>query len=410
MNEQQYIRELAKQVRDLAAEDVNKERIKRSRDLHKLKQVRPVVMMEELPWHEMNIDDELTLSCESEPARQMEWHFRSVLYRWKHIQVDSVTEDTFYINKAFSDTGIGIDVKEQIIASDKSNHIVSHQYEDQLDTEEKVDLVKIPVILAQPEIDEKRLEIAHDILDGIMPVKLRGHGIYYAPWDTIARFRSVENCFIDMALRPELVHKIMEKFTGVYSARFNQMEEQGLLDYNLPNLHCTPPYADGIPANDYDGGKVRFKDVWFRGMAQIFASASPEMQDEFDLQYMRPMMEKCAYSYYGCCEPLDRFIPYLKKVPNMKKIGVSPWANIRSSAEQIGSEYVYAFKPNPAFVAGDFDRDVVEKETVNTIEACIENKCPFEFVLKDVSTINYKPQNLINWAKTLSETIDRYFK
>jgi hypothetical protein len=149
--------------------------------------------------------------------------------------------------------------------------------------------------------------------------------------------------------------------------------------------------------------------VWFRGMAQIFAMASPGMQDEFDLQYMRPLMDKCGLSYYGCCEPLDKFIPYLKKVPNMRKIGVSPWADVRSSVEQIGGNYVAARKPNPAHVAGVFDPNRVKKEITETIEACLENKCPYEFVLKDISTVTYRPQNLLDWTRTVTETIDSYY-
>jgi hypothetical protein len=40
----------------------------------------------------------------------------------------------------------------------------------------------------------------------------------------------------------------------------------------------------------------------------------------------------------------------------------------------------------------------------------MENKCPYEFVLKDISTVGGKPQNLIDWVKTVTETIDRYYK
>jgi hypothetical protein len=133
------------------------------------------------------------------------------------------------------------------------------------------------------------------------------------------------------------------------------------------------------------------------------------MHDEFALQYMRPMMDKCALSYYGCCEVLDKFIPYLKKVPNMRKIGVSPWANVRTCAEQIGGSYVLARKPNPANVAWKFNKEVVEKETIETIEACLENKCAYEFVLKDISTVNHDPWNLINWVKTVTGIINRYY-
>jgi len=339
----------------------------------------------------------------------MEQHFRRILYRWKHIQADMVVEDTFYINKAYTDSGIGIEIKEETIATNIENNIVSHHYEDQLDTDEKVEALKLPVITAQPDTDKKNLELARDVIDGIMPVKLRGYQIYYAPWDQIAMLRGVENCLVDIISRGDFIHKTIAKFTEIYTTRFTQMEVQNLLDFNTSSIHCTPPYTDEMPAPDYDGGRVRFKDVWFRGMAQMFSSVSPAMQDEFDLQYMRPLMEKCALSYYGCCEPLDKFIPYLKKVPNMRKIGVTPWADVRSCTEQIGGNYVVARKPNPANVARHFSSETVEKEISETIELCLKNKCPYEFVIKDISTVNNNPQNLIDWTNTVMGTIDRYY-
>ena len=407
--EKNIIRELAKQVRDLAALDVNRERVRRIKDMHSLKPVRPPVWIDEIPWHEMDINGELTLHCASAEAQNMERYFRRILYRWKYIQADMVVEDAFYIYRKYRESGIGISINEQTIATNTANNIVSHHYEDQLDSEEKVDALKLPVIDTEPDTDRKNLEMADDILGGAMPVKLCGYGIYYAPWDQIAMFRGVENCFIDMISNPELIHKTIAKFTEIYTARYNQMEEQGLLDFNISALHCTPPYTDELPAPDYNGGNARFKDVWFRGMAQLFSSASPAMQDEFDLQYMLPMMEKCGLSYYGCCEPLDRVIPYLKKIRNMRKIGVSPWANVRSSAEQIGGSYVLARKPNPANVARDFSRETVANEIRETVEAAMANKCPYEFVLKDISTVNNNPQNLINWTKTVMDTIDGFY-
>ncbi|MDR0655159.1 MAG: hypothetical protein LBG22_02495, partial [Treponema sp.] len=242
-----------------------------------------------------------------------------------------------------------------------------------------------------------------------MPVKLRGNAVHHCPWDNIAMFRGIENCLVDMVDRPELIHKTIAKFTEIGLARMEQKEKQDLLDYNIPSLHCTPPYCNDLPAKDFEGTHVRLKDVWFRGMAQLFSSASPAMLDEFDLQYMKPLMEKCALVYYGCCEPLDKAISYLKKIPNMRKIGVSPWADIRSSAEQIGGDYVYARKPNPAMVSGVFNREAVEKEITDTIKVCMENKCPYEFVLKDISTVGGRPKNLIDWADTVMAVIDRFY-
>jgi hypothetical protein len=209
--------------------------------------------------------------------------------------------------------------------------------------------------------------------------------------------------------RPEFIHKTIKKLNEFGLSVYQQCEDLGLLDYNIQAIHCTPPYSDDLPARDYNGGKVRQKDVWFKGQAQLFVMVSPAMRDEFDLQYMSKVMEKFGLSYYGCCEPLDKFISYLKKIPNLRKIGASPWTDVRSTAEQVGGNYVVARKPNPSSVAIDLNTDVVRKDITETIEACLENKCPYEFVLKDISTVSKKPQNLIDWANTATQVIDRYY-
>jgi hypothetical protein len=41
----------------------------------------PLVWINEIPWHEMNVDDELTLRCQDEFCRQVEWHLRATLYQ-----------------------------------------------------------------------------------------------------------------------------------------------------------------------------------------------------------------------------------------------------------------------------------------------------------------------------------------
>jgi hypothetical protein len=195
--------ELAKQVRDIASEDVNGERVRRIRDMHSLKPVRPPVWIDEIPWHEMDIEGALIPQCETQEGRDMEQHFRRILYRWKYLQADMVVEDVYYVQKTFTDSGIGIQISDETVSTDSANHIVSHHYKDLLDEEEKVEALKLPVIEARPDGDQKNLETAGETLDGIMSVKLQGHGIYYAPWDLISRYRGVENCYMDMATRPE---------------------------------------------------------------------------------------------------------------------------------------------------------------------------------------------------------------
>jgi len=404
-NEKTILQELAKQYAELAALPVQKERRTRGRDINDLKPSRPMVWLDELPWHEMNLEGALDLACENSFARDMELFFRRTLYRWKYIQADMVVEDAFYIHKAYSSTGMGIHVREDILSNDDTNHIVSHSYLDQLDTPDKVAALEMPVLTAHPDLDKQHLELAADILGDILPARLRGHYLYHAPWDDIPRFRGVTQTLTDLACEPEHTHAIMKKFSDAAFATVRQMEQLGLFDWDIQSLHCTPPYV-----SDFEGTPPgAMKNSWFRGMAQLFTEVSPAMFEEFELDYVKPLMAEFGLSYYGCCEALETKIQLLKTVPNLRKIGVSPWASAESCAEQIGKDYVFAHKPNPARVTGSFDKEAVEKEISHIIELCKKYNCPLEFVLKDVSTCSYKPQNLIAWVDTVMGVVDRHY-
>lgn len=401
--EKHQLRELAKRYAELAQHPAQAERRTRARDINDKKPRRPVVWIHEIPWHEMDIDGKLRLHCESGLAREMEWHFRSNLFRWEYIQADMVAENYYPVQKSCKVTDMGLTIDENVLSTDDRNHIVSHGYIDQLDSFEKLEALHEPVVTADPEADRRRAEEASDILGDILPVQLQGHCIYHTPWDVIPRFRGVENVMIDLLDNPELMHATIQKFTAFGLSRMKQMEALGLLDGSLPEVHCTPAYVSGL------GPEPTLKNVWFRGAAQMFSDVSPAMQEEFDLQYMKPLMAECGLVYYGCCEALDRKIPLLTQIPNLRKIGVSPWANPEKCAEQIGGNYVYSHKPNPAHVSGDFDPEPVRREITRVIETCQKHGCPFEFILKDISTVSYKPGNLIEWDKTVQETIGAYY-
>lgn len=404
------LRELAKRYRELAELPVNLERERRIRRVNGLRPDRPPVWIDELPWNELDIDGQLVLRCEDPLAREIEDYLRRKLFAWEHFQADMVLKPVYPVRKACRDTGFGIAVAEHTVATDRDNRIISHAYQDQLDTDEKLDALTSPVVTADPETDGQTLAKTQELLGDVLPAELRGHSVYNAPWDIISRYRGVEPILIDLVERPEFMHRTIARFTAFYTARVEQMEALGLLEAHPDDLHCTPPYVDALPGPDGQGEEgAKLSGVWFRGMAQIFGAISPDMHEEFDLQYMRPLMARCGLSYYGCCEPLDTFIPRLKTVPNLRKIGVSPWANAQSCAEQIGGDYVFARKPNPALVVDPFDPNAVRKETLETVEACLRYGCPYELVLKDVSTVSRRPWNLIAWNGVVQRVLDEYY-
>lgn len=401
------VRDLAKKYMEIAMSDKHVRMRQRFRDTNDLKIVRPPVIIEEVPWHEMNYNGELNCVCEDSTLREMEYEFRVALFRERHFKCDNFIEPTWAVHKSYDSTGNGFFIKEETLSVDKANDIVSHHYHDILEDESALEMYHDPVITPYPENDRANVARVEEILDGAMPVQLRGHGICYSPWDELSRLRGVEPILIDIYERPEYLHEIMALLTRSMSLTMDQMEKYGLYDPRGLSLHCTP--APVTPLTEPDPEHYVCKDIWFRTMAQMFNMVSPDTHDEFDIQYSIPLASRCAYTYYGCCEPLHDRIDKLQQYPNLRKIGVSPWADVEKSVEMIGGNYVCSRKPNPANVSSITDPEIIRKEIIETVNACQKYGCPLDITLKDISTVGYRPENLMVWAQTVSDILDEYY-
>ena len=94
------LRELAVEVAEIAALPVQRETIALWRALNRLQPVRPMVMIDQIPWHEMNVEGELSLQTESDFCGSVEIDLRRTLYAWKHMPVDMVVEPVVRAQKS----------------------------------------------------------------------------------------------------------------------------------------------------------------------------------------------------------------------------------------------------------------------------------------------------------------------
>ena len=403
-NDKSIVRELAKKYMSAVTTEKQAEMIQRARDTNDLKLVRPPVILDEIPWYQMDIDGELTCLCEDKRARGAELDLRKKLYYMKHFKADNNFEPYFRIKRAYDSTGIGIEMSvTDMKRTDAHNNIVSREYEDMLEDESVLDQLHDPVLTLRPDLDAERMEYYTELLGDSMPIRLYGYGYCYdSPWDKLSRLRGVEPILIDMYDRPEYLHELMKRFSSATMAELDFIEKNLDVDNEHLNLHCTPQTVSGLASNG-------LKATWYRRMAQSLGVVSPAMFKEFEVDYLYPIAERFAYTYYGCCEPLDDKIGILKSIPNLRKIGCSPWANVEKCAEQIGGDYVLSRKPNPANVAIQTDPELIRRELDETVKACIRYGCPYDYVLKDISTVSNRPENLIIWAQTVSDVLDKYY-
>jgi hypothetical protein len=157
-------------------------------------------------------------------------------------------------------------------------------------------------------------------------------------------------------------------------------------------------YTDELPGEPFDAEYVRPQNMWGCSNAQIFSEVSPQMHWEFAVEHDMRWLKRWGLTYYGCCEPLDGKIDILRRIPNLRKISVSPWCDTARVVEGIGPVFVMSRKPNPAILAEDvWQPDRARNDLREFLEQA--EGCHVELIMKDISTVRYHPQRLWQWAE-----------
>ena len=397
--DQAVIRELAARAAEIAALPVQDEKRALWRKLNALQTERPMVMIDQVCWNEMNLGDELTLRCTDPECREYEEQLRRILYQWRHFPVDMVVEPFVRVPKAIHNTGFGVQVEENTAVTDPTNSVVSHRYLNQFQTGDDLRKIRRPVISHDAAETDRRLAVAHELFDRLLEVQPWGADPYLSLWDPISSWMGVENALYTLIDRPDYMHALVGEMTEGYLGLLNQLEEQELLCGPQSLIHCTGAYTDELPAPGYDPDRPRTKDIWMFGLAQMFSTVSPRMFKEFEVDYASRICARFGLVYYGCCDPLDGKMNEVRLIPNVRKVSMSPWVNEERGAAEIGGQFVYSRKPSPALLAYDtFRPEQVRQDLLATRKACEKHGCPLEFILKDISTVRYQPERLFQWA------------
>jgi len=406
------LQKLAEEVANIAALPIQKQKADMWRHLNQLDPVKPMVWINEIPWHEMG--PEMELKTSNEFFHQQESYLRRLLYQWKHMRCDMVVEPKVFCPLVVRDSGFGIEAN--IVSADGDSgfrdRIVvtgASDFEPVIKNEEDVEKIQVPQVKVDWEATERNYEFLSDIFKDILIVEKQGAaGFWFAPWDELVTWLGVGEALTYMIERPEFVHQAMKSLMDAHLSRLDQYEKLNALASN------NGPYRIGSGGFGFTGelpqasvdGHVNAIDLWGSSTAQIFAAVSPKMHQEFALQHEMRWLEQFGLTYYGCCEPLDRKIDILKDIPNLRKISISPSADREKAAGNIGENYVLSLKPDPAiFAAENWNSGLVRQGLQEDLEKT--KGCAVEIILKDISTCCNQPPRLWEWADIAAEVTEK---
>lgn len=261
------------------------------------------------------------------------------------------------------------------------------------------------------EIDEDKTaalrEFYEDVFAGTLDICINRRPFYahFGISDlstSLAEILGFENMMIAMYEQPELVHAVQRFLQDAILNQLRQGNERGDFTpiggwWESEGTAYCEELADPTAAPC----KRTTGELWGFFASQEFTLISPAMFDEFMLQYQLPIMQQYGLVAYGCCENLTHKIDVLRKIPNLRRIGITPTADVALCAEQIQRDYVFALRPNPAMVCVGYDRASITRQMRHCLDAA-RGTC-LDIMLKDVSTVEGDPQRLFDWVKVTQD-------
>jgi hypothetical protein len=407
--EKETLRSLASALAAAAALPVHKERAGLWRKLNDLESARPMVWINEIPWHEMNVDDELTLKTVNPWARELETRLRRTLYQWRHMQGDMVLSDFIECPLAVHSTDFGILEDVEVARTDAANEIYSRHFNVQIKEPGDIEKIRMPVVSHDEETTAVVFDTMQELFRDIMPVRKVGQThIWFTPWDYLIRWWGLQEAMLDLVERPEMVNAAVERMVDAWMVELDQFVKLNLLSLDCNNTRIGSGgygYTWDLPGAPFDAARVQPMNMWGCSNAQIFSEVSPDMHWEFALRHDMRWLERWGMVYYGCCEPLDKKISLLRKIRNLRKISVSPWNNFEKIIGEIRGDYVFSFKPSPAIFVDEQWNPEKARTYLRDVLGKARGVCHVEVIMKDISTVMYKPQRLWDWARIAMEVV-----
>lgn len=399
--DKQILRDLAAKVAEIGHHPRQAERRKMWKRHNALRKTKPMVLVfPEGAWGEILPDDKL--QCTDGLARGIERHLREKVYYWEHLRDDNVIEPWIKVGLVWRTTGWGLEPGYVHSGVERGAWHFDPPIKDPADLAK----LQLPDLIIDDEATQRNFEQIAAAVGDLIEVKIHRRMYIWGEASlvrTLARLRGLDQIMWDMIDRPEWVHEAMSFLARGMSRIFDQIEVCDKLDLANTDDYVGSggvAYTDELPGPGFDG-RVRLKHLWGFAEAQELSQVSPEMHEEFALQYQRPLLERFGLTCYGCCEPVTDRLQYIFKIPNLRRISVSPWADLKIAAEQLQDRYVFSWKPNPAQICGHFDEDRIRQDIRNTLD--IAKGCVLEMILKDTHTCEHDPSRLSAWVRIAQE-------
>jgi hypothetical protein len=409
-SEQQIVRRLAEQVRQIADLPEMADRRQRWIDHNGLRPVRPLVLcFPEGAWSELLPSDEC--ECTDPLLRQFEYALRRTITWWHRLHDDNLVDPVFKISWVKSNDGYGVDIVEHRTEHAGGSAVWDPPLKDLPGDLDKLHYRHWSVDRAET---QRRLDLADSIFGDLLDVQVSG-GLWWTTGLTNEAIRLVglEQLMMLMMDDPSATHQLMAWLRDEQAHGLAWHEQQGVLGLNSRDDYVGSGgvgYTEQLPQPDHQPGEpARLIDRWGFAESQETVGISPQMFAEFILPYQVPLLNQFGLACYGCCEPVeDRLDLLLEHIPRLRRVSGSPWVDQQKMKNKIGNRCIFSRKPNPTQICAMFDEDAIRADLRQTLR--IAGHGPLEIIMKDTHTVQNEPDRLTRWVQIALEEVDRYMQ
>jgi hypothetical protein len=223
----------------------------------------------------------------------------------------------------------------------------------------------------------------------------------------LINLRGMQQVMLDMYDNPDNLHRLMAFLRDGHLSKLDYLESNNLLSLNNDGTYVGSGgfgWTDELPSGEFNG-HVYARDLWGFAESQETVGVSPQMFAEFIMPYQLPLLDCFGLNCYGCCEPLDTRWDTVAQIPRLRRVSMSPWADVARMAECVGDRFIFSRKPHPIAVSGpSFDEDAVRASIRQDL--LLTRGCHVELILKDTHTIGNDPNRVIRWVQIAREEIE----
>ena len=335
--------------------------------------------------------------CEVEHAREIERRLLRPMVNFTQFEDDTLVPDYYPIRLHTSFTPFGLPVRREETGS-LGHHFIPYLH----DLEEDEHLLGDSIFSVDVDGTAKEEQEAQEIFGDILPTKRITDCAGCCLTQDIVHIMNMDDMYMAMIDDEDRFHNMMRRLMNDYMAFYRMMENGGHLQSHARMQHLgqgsycfTDELREGI-------NPAKLSDLWLFMDSQETAGISPEMYADLVFPYYQEMMSHFGLVSYGCCEASHPIWDNcLSKVPNMRKVSISPWCDEEFMGERLQGTGVTFLRKPPATILG-MDTPVLDEAATL---ACFRKTakaakgCKLEIAQRDVYMIGHSAQKVHRYVE-----------